>query len=577
MLLRTPPPHKRPRLPSPEPPPQQLAVQALPLGRFVASEDTEFHHDCDDRELLGDSLRCTYKCKQLVKAEFLERYNNQERKISDLTTQLESLESSSRAIGIERNNLLEQVERLQQEKAAATARERATQDKYEIDLNRFEERFRGQFKRCEELEVKLQQEVRLRAEAELHADNMISQAEDLKITLEKNAEKMKKRIETLEEQLRREQKDAQFAITSQEKTRAQYAESEIEILRNRCEDLQQRLSKCMDENRALSDQLAAAPAESSSSRNKEMETVIKHLRDELKSFESDVVEARKMKQFHANVNLLKEKVESERLRAERAEAALEELVNCEVQTKSLIAELQIWKSLIDEIPDVEKRDDIPIKMRELQRELLASTAEVGKLTAKVSELHSELEKEKATRYRSQNDARISNKAVGDVEAENKRLKRQVELLKREVNGLKSILSSYDEEESLFMPQNSAENGQLFESRVKLKEERIQKLEVLIEDLQREGELLRSELASAELKLGRGDYDPAHTKVVHMVENLDVSAEKKVLLAEIQNLQEKLKALEDETFTSASRNAASKNAELSMLRDQVSSLEKREAR
>ncbi|KAH7444650.1 hypothetical protein KP509_02G086400 [Ceratopteris richardii] len=562
MLLRTPPPHKRPRLPSPEPPPQQLAVQALPLGRFVASEDTEFHHDCDDRELLGDSLRCTYKCKQLVKAEFLERYNNQERKISDLTTQLESLESSSRAIGIERNNLLEQVERLQQEKAAATARERATQDKYEIDLNRFEERFRGQFKRCEELEVKLQQEVRLRAEAELHADNMISQAEDLKITLEKNAEKMKKRIETLEEQLRREQKDAQFAIvrteakTSQEKTRAQYAESEIEILRNRCEDLQQRLSKCMDENRALSDQLAAAPAESSSSRNKEMETVIKHLRDELKSFE---------------------KVESERLRAERAEAALEELVNCEVQTKSLIAELQIWKSLIDEIPDVEKRDDIPIKMRELQRELLASTAEVGKLTAKVSELHSELEKEKATRYRSQNDARISNKAVGDVEAENKRLKRQVELLKREVNGLKSILSSYDEEESLFMPQNSAENGQLFESRVKLKEERIQKLEVLIEDLQREGELLRSELASAELKLGRGDYDPAHTKVVHMVENLDVSAEKKVLLAEIQNLQEKLKALEDETFTSASRNAASKNAELSMLRDQVSSLEKREAR
>ncbi|KAH7444649.1 hypothetical protein KP509_02G086400 [Ceratopteris richardii] len=534
MLLRTPPPHKRPRLPSPEPPPQQLAVQALPLGRFVASEDTEFHHDCDDRELLGDSLRCTYKCKQLVKAEFLERYNNQERKISDLTTQLESLESSSRAIGIERNNLLEQVERLQQEKAAATARERATQDKYEIDLNRFEERFRGQFKRCEELEVKLQQEVRLRAEAELHADNMISQAEDLKITLEKNAEKMKKRIETLEEQLRREQKDAQFAIvrteakTSQEKTRAQYAESEIEILRNRCEDLQQRLSKCMDENRALSDQLAAAPAESSSSRNKEMETVIKHLRDELKSFESDVVEARKMKQFHANVNLLKEKVESERLRAERAEAALEELVNCEVQTKSLIAELQIWKSLIDEIPDVEKRDDIPIKMRELQRELLASTAEVGKLTAKVSELHSELEKEKATRYRSQNDARISNKAVGDVEAENKRLKRQ-------------------------------------------------KLEVLIEDLQREGELLRSELASAELKLGRGDYDPAHTKVVHMVENLDVSAEKKVLLAEIQNLQEKLKALEDETFTSASRNAASKNAELSMLRDQVSSLEKREAR
>ncbi|MCO5612411.1 hypothetical protein L7F22_066678 [Adiantum nelumboides] len=153
----------------------------------------------------------------------------------------------------------------------------------------------------------------------------------------------------------------------------------------------------------------------------------------------------------------------------------------------------------------------------------------------------------------------------------------IDLLKKEVSGLKSVLSSYDEEEALFLSQKSDEAIQSLDSRGKAKEERIQVLEALVQDLQKEGDLLRSEIASAELKLGRGDYDSSCTKVVHMVENLDANSEKKALLAEIQSLQEKIKALEDETFSSASRNAASRNAELSVLRDQVSSLEKREAR
>ncbi|MCO5588600.1 hypothetical protein L7F22_042557 [Adiantum nelumboides] len=293
--------------------------------------------------------------------------------------------------------------------------------------------------------------------------------------------------------------------------------------------------------------------------------------------ESDVAEARKMKQFHANVNLLKEKLESERLRAERAEAALEDLVNRDVQAKFRNEELQAWKSLIVELPDVERREDIPIKMRELQRELLAATAEVGKLTAKCAELHSEIEKEDARRNRTQDNARILKEAVGDIDVENRRLKREIELLKKEVSGLKSVLSSYDEEEALFLSQKSDEAIQSLDSRGKAKEERIQVLEALVQDLQKEGDLLRSEIASAELKLGRGDYDSSCTKVVHMVENLDANSEKKALLAEIQSLQEKIKVLEDETFSSASRNAASRNAEFSVLRDQVSSLEKREAR
>ncbi|KAI5066038.1 hypothetical protein GOP47_0018662 [Adiantum capillus-veneris] len=556
------------------------AVKILPP---VAAEGTHIHYDCDDAEVHGNSLRCTYKCKQLVKAELLENYENQERKIMELTSELDSLKTSFDAIGLERKSLLEQVKRSEQEAAASAGREKALLQKYKADLDRSEERFRVQLNRCVDLEVKLQQELRLRAEAELKADAASSQFQDLKLSSAKNTEKLKKEVAYLEERARRMQKDAQYALlkteakTSAEKSKVQYAESEIENLKAQCEDLQLLLSKCMDEKRTLSQQLANGTSDSQSSQNKEMEVVIKHLRDELKSFESDVAEARKMKQFHANVNLLKEKLESERLRAERAEAALEDLVNCDEQVKSLNEELQAWKSLIDELPDVERREDIPIKMRELQRELLAATAEVGKLTAKAAELHSELEKEEARRNTTQDNARVFKEAIGDIDAENNRLKRQIELLKKEVRGLKSVLSSYDEEEALFMSQKSNEVIQSSDSRGRTKEERIQVLEALLQDIQREGDLLRTELASAELKLGRGDYDPSCTKVVHMVENLDANSEKKVLLAEIQRLQEKIKALEEETFSSASRNAASRNAELSVLRDQVSSLEKREAR
>ncbi|MCO5612413.1 hypothetical protein L7F22_066680 [Adiantum nelumboides] len=428
MMLRTPLHNKRPRPLSPEPASELLPLQTLPP---VPAESTHILYDCDDAELLGDSLRCTYKCKQLVKAEVLENYEIQERRLSELTSQLESLKKSFEESSFERESLSEQVKRSEQEAAASAAREKALQERYKLDLNRSEERFRMQLNRCEDLEVKLQQELRLRAEAELKADAASSQLDDLRISSAKSTEKLKKEITTLEERLRRMQKDAHYALlktesqASAEKSKVQYAESEIEHLKGQCEDLQALLSKCMDEKCTLSHQLANATTDTSSSHNKEMEVVIKHLRDELKSFESDVAEARKMKQFHANVNLLKEKLESERLRAERAEAALEDLVNRDVQTKFLNEELQAWKSLIVELPDVERREDILIKMRELQRELLAATAEVGKLTGKCAELHSEIEKEDTRRNRTQDNARILKEAVGDIEVENRRLKREV--------------------------------------------------------------------------------------------------------------------------------------------------------
>lgn len=519
----------------------------------------------------------------MVKSELLQNLDDQENKILELSSQVQSLQNSAQVAGVEKKDLLECIKRLEQEKASLSAREKAIQEKYVLEMEQAEERFRLQFKRCEDLEVKLQQEMRQRAEAELRVDAATSRIASLEDASAKNVENSNRKILNLEDRLRKVQKDAQFIVSrtkvenSTEKSRVQFAEAEVQVLKAKCEDLEQRLSESLDEKHDLSQKLAMATSQvSSSSHGQELELVIKHLRDELKSFEADVAEARKMKHYHANVSLLKEKLESERLRAERAEAALEELADREMQVESLERELQSWRNLIEEIPDVERRDDILRKIGDLQREALSAMARVGELTAQITELQADLEKRDTVRCEAQDNANFTQETVNEMTLQNKRLKRKVELLTKERDGLKLILSSYDEEEAMLMSQNKSGAGmQATDTPGRAKEKRIQELEVLVQDLQREGDILRSDLATAELKLGRGDYDPSSTKVVRMVENLDINAEKQVLLAEIQSLREKVKSIQDDTLSSGI--TASRNAELSLLREQVNSLEKREAR
>ena len=54
---------------------------------------------------------------------------------------------------VEKKGLVERVKRLEQEEAAASARERAIEEKYIREMERAEEMYRAQFKRCEDLEV----------------------------------------------------------------------------------------------------------------------------------------------------------------------------------------------------------------------------------------------------------------------------------------------------------------------------------------------------------------------------------------------------------------------------------------
>lgn len=79
-----------------------------------------------------------------------------------------------------------------------------------------------------------------------------------------------------------------------------------------------------------------------------------------------------MRQEHTNVELLKEKLESERDRANKAESALCQIVDMEVQIAALEAELHAWKETINQIPGVSTLEDVLPKFAQLQTYVIAA-------------------------------------------------------------------------------------------------------------------------------------------------------------------------------------------------------------
>jgi hypothetical protein len=76
---------------------------------------------------------------------------------------------------------------------------------------------------------------------------------------------------------------------------------------------------------------------------------------------------RKLKQLHVNATLLKQQLHSEKLRANRAEARLIDLVNLQLRVNELEVELECRSNIIEVIPRVYSCIDIPRCIVELQR------------------------------------------------------------------------------------------------------------------------------------------------------------------------------------------------------------------
>ncbi|KZV48188.1 hypothetical protein F511_20321 [Dorcoceras hygrometricum] len=576
MILRTPPPRKRRAEslreedranPSPNSNRQLVIFEDLP--------EPEHSHG-HSLPVTSDHMLCTYQCRQMVKSEFFDALSSAEKQARDYQSKFERLNDDFRKVVM--NPLIRAFKRLF---------EFGTLD---ICHSLFQ---------CMQLtpvpaaagdppsKVKFRNEMDLRKKAELSAskaDDKASILDGKLTTLAGSADKEKCLLQSEIVQLRSESK---FSIS---KIRAE----------------------CMHDKLALEKKLSSVTSLEAPS--KDADLLVKHLQEELRNYESEVREARKIKASHDNIELLKEKLHEEKSRRERTEIDLLKLADIQSRMKMLDDELTTWKSVIKEIPGVSSADDIPLKFAALQKEIVDGMIREGEAQAKMKQIQVALDTSMLDKQEADTDAMMAKERAESYKEEIQRLELMLASITEErdhlrivVNGLKdhtnlqgaaeSVSGTIVQELEMSLSKKEIYIIELKKNLVELREinsrqhdeikllsDRLTNEARRLKMLEREDDRLRSEISLLEAKLGHGDFSSANTKVLRMVNTLAVDNEAKqtieALQNELQKTKEKLLAVEElkkqspDAGTLVDSYVAGK---IKQLKEQIATLEKREER
>ncbi|KAK6915841.1 Spindle assembly checkpoint component Mad1 [Dillenia turbinata] len=584
MILRTPPPSKKRRA-EPE-------VGETPKSdhghQLVIYEDPprplpETSHQPSDHML------CTYQCRQM-----------------ELNNNFEKAE-------IERNKFRDQFRYAEQELAASKARETALQEQVLKEVNDYQERFKKQLQSYNELEF--QQEMNLRKNAESSATSSEEQASHLARKLNdsnESIEREKRRLGDELEHLKRESKLSVSRVNAdleRMECRAKSAEKELELLKGQLEERKQQLDDCPVQKNELERKLLGFTSPSEDvTMSTENSILVKHLREELRSIESEVQEARKLKESHVNIELLKEKILEEKSRRERAELELLKLPELQLSVKNLEEELSSWKSVTKEIPGASCPDDLLLKFATLQKEVIESMVKVGEATARMKQVEVALEASELGKQNAETEAALAKEKEEVLKAEIMRIEMILSSVTEDRDSLKNAIheSKQKNEEagdnvaninliqeldaSLTMKEscikkleNTLREQKYINDRqhneIKLLNERLNNEARIIKSLEREGDRLCSEISLLESKLGHGDFSATNTKVLRMVNTLSVDNEAKLTIEalrnELQKTKEKLQAVEE--LKRQSVDSGQLVDSYMHFKEQIATLEKREER
>ncbi|CAL1384811.1 unnamed protein product [Linum trigynum] len=615
MILRTPAPKRaRPIEPAPiiESPPvgsdhRQLAIYEDPSSAGPARREPSQQ---------SEHMLCTYQCRQMVKADFLDALSNAEKQVQDYQSKLAELNDNFGKADEERKTFREKLSYVEQELAAAKGREQALHDQLLKEVNDSHERLKKELELSSKLQAKLENEQNLRKKAESTAAAAEDKAKELEAKLghiSKSIEKEKKRFNNELAQLNR---DSKFSITKitvdleKMEFRAKSSEQEVELLRKQQEDLQSKFSECLHQKSELEKRLTSLSFEDDSP--KESDVLVKHLQEELRNYESEVREARKLKSAHDSIELMKEKLLEEKSRRERVELQLPKLQEYELKINKLEDELSAWKLMIQDIPGVSCCDDVPLRISALQKEVIDNLKKLGEVNAHLKQMQVVLDKTQLDKQKTETEAALAKEKADRLEAEVKRMNLMLSAVSEERNMLKIAIedfkskneqagghassSAMQELESSLLkrePYIKELEGDLFaqkdintrqQDEIKSLHDRLNSEARKVKSLERESDRLRSEIFLLESKLGHGDFSAANTKVLRMVNTLAVGNDAKqtieALQSELQRTKEKLQALEE--YKSQSGNSGKlvdsyMSGKVAQLKEQIATLEKREER
>mmetsp|Transcript_3177 Transcript_3177/g.9010 ORF Transcript_3177/g.9010 Transcript_3177/m.9010 type:complete len:779 (-) Transcript_3177:5355-7691(-) len=315
------------------------------------------------------------------------------------------------------------------------------------------------------------------------------------------------------------------------------------------------------------------------------------LRRELSAAQAEAAQVKILRQHMANVDLLREQLASEGSRCRRLEQELEVTRAAQLKLVEAEAAAALWQSAAAALgPDCRSPEDLPRCAAELQRESLKAIERQGtanreewRLKLRIEDLEAEIQslKSKAVQFHHQADS---------AEVSLAREQRKVQVLESELNGLRRVLASYEQESQQQQgvvtqgrEANALRLGEA-EGRIQLLSAQVAQLEgdlsakaAALGEAQKQEALLHQKLADSEVKarradseaarlanevallnerVGRGEFDRAKTKVVHFISNpesiarketeeathLSLAAERDSLAAQVLQLQADLAAL-----------------------------------
>ncbi|XP_021720507.1 mitotic spindle checkpoint protein MAD1-like [Chenopodium quinoa] len=612
MILRTPPPRKR-RAESNPP------EEGSPAGRLVIYEDPPSPQP-ESSPLPSDHLLCTYQCRQMVKAELLDNYASMEKTIDENQSKLVTLNENLLTAEEEGKKYRDQFLYAEQELAAARGREQSLQDKLLKEIKESQERLTKQIQQCNELEVKLQKEESMRRSSESSAAAAEEKANRLERKLNQLSDSTERERKNLQDELKHLKGDSKLSMSrlraelERVQCQSSNAVKESEQLKKKLEEVIKQLNKCLQEKNELETKISSFTCPEEGSESSQNDVLLKHLQEELRNYEYEVLEARKLKASHENIELVKEKLIEERRRRERAEAELTKLQEIQLSMNVLEDELASWKKILKEIPGVESSDDVPLKFVALQKEVIDGMAKLGEANTRLKQLEVALEGAELDKKNVESETALAKEKEESLKLEIKELKSKLlsvnedgdqlrtayNELKQQTNvepgyeavgraltqGLESSLAqkdTYIKELELNLSEHKAANDRQ-RNEIRMLNEKLNSEARKIKSLERESDRLRSEIALLESKLGHGDFSSANTKVLRMVNALGVESEARqtieALQCELQKANEKLQVVEELKKQSADAGQLVDSyisGKIVQLKEQISTLEKREER
>ncbi|OMO95515.1 Spindle assembly checkpoint component Mad1 [Corchorus capsularis] len=595
------------------------SAAAASEGRLVIYEDNPSPAPLpESSHQPSDHLLCTYQCRQMVKADFLDALSNAEKQVRDYQSKLEELNENFSKSDAERKKFRDQFLYAEQELAAAKGREEMLQNQLLKEVNDSHERLKKQLESYNELQGKLQNEMNLRKKAESSAATAEEKATVLEgklSQLSQSIEREKRRLHNDIAHLTEESKLSVSRISAdleRMEFRANNAEKESGLLKEQLQDLQKQFNECLHQKTELEKKLSSFTFQEVPSA--ESSTLIKHLQEELRNYESEVREARKLKLSHENIELLKEKLLEEKGRRERAESELSKLQELQISLNKSENELSSWKLVMKDIPGVSCPEDIPVKFATLQKEVIDGTVKIGEANARLKQIEVGLDAAELAKQSAETDAALAKERAEVLKSDVKRMELMLSVVTQERDNLRNILNEVkrpkneevadelasgtvvkDLESSIAKKESCIKELQsnLHEQKevnarqyneIKLLNDKLNNEARRIKSLERESDRLRSEISLLESKLGHGDYSAANTKVLRMVNTLAVDNEAKqtieALQTELQKTKEKLQALEELKSQSGDTGKlvdSHISEKILKLKEQIATLEKREER